>query len=62
FVYDLWGDTVNLAARIQKAAEPDEIRISDATHQLLGPDFACEPLGETELRGTGLVRMWRLLA
>ncbi|TIX65634.1 MAG: adenylate/guanylate cyclase domain-containing protein, partial [Mesorhizobium sp.] len=44
------------------AAEPDEIRISDATHQLLGPDFACEPLGETELRGTGLVRMWRLLA
>ncbi|TIV92449.1 MAG: adenylate/guanylate cyclase domain-containing protein, partial [Mesorhizobium sp.] len=48
------------AARIQKAAEPDEIRISDATHQLLTPDFACEPLGETELRGTGRVRMWRL--
>jgi class 3 adenylate cyclase len=60
FVYDLWGDTVNLAARIQKAAEPDEIRISDATHELLGPDFACDPLGETELRGTGRVRMWRL--
>ncbi|MDX8454341.1 adenylate/guanylate cyclase domain-containing protein [Mesorhizobium sp. VK9D] len=62
FVYDLWGDTVNLAARIQKAAEPDEIRISDGTHELLGPNFSCDPLEETELRGTGRVRMWRLLA
>ncbi|TPK67516.1 adenylate/guanylate cyclase domain-containing protein [Mesorhizobium sp. B2-4-15] len=62
FAYDLWGDTVNLAARIQKSAEPDEIRISDATHKLLGPNFARDPLGETELRGTGRVRMWRLRA
>ncbi|MER8594317.1 MULTISPECIES: adenylate/guanylate cyclase domain-containing protein [unclassified Mesorhizobium] len=62
FAYDLWGDTVNLAARIQTSAEPDEIRISDATHQLLGPNFACDPLQETELRGTGRVRMWRLPA
>jgi adenylate cyclase len=60
FAYDLWGDTVNLAARIQTSAEPDEIRISDATHKLLGPNFACDPLAETELRGTGRVRMWRL--
>ncbi|WP_139032271.1 adenylate/guanylate cyclase domain-containing protein, partial [Mesorhizobium amorphae] len=62
FAYDLWGDTVNLASRIQTSAEPDEIRISDATHELLGPDFACDPLAETELRGTGRVRMWRLRA
>ncbi|WP_095197989.1 adenylate/guanylate cyclase domain-containing protein [Mesorhizobium carmichaelinearum] len=62
FAYDLWGDTVNLAARIQTSAEPDEIRISDATQKLLGPDFACDPLAETELRGTGRVRMWRLTA
>ncbi|TKB98127.1 MAG: adenylate/guanylate cyclase domain-containing protein, partial [Mesorhizobium sp.] len=53
---------VNLAARIQTSAEPDEIRISDATHKLLGPNFACDPLAETELRGTGRVRMWRLPA
>jgi adenylate cyclase len=62
FAYDLWGDTVNLASRIQTSADPDEIRISDATHKLLGPNFACEPLAETELRGTGRVRMWRLSA
>ncbi|UCI07183.1 adenylate/guanylate cyclase domain-containing protein [Mesorhizobium sp. B1-1-8] len=62
FAYDLWGDTVNLAARIQKSAEPDEILISDATHKLLGPKFACDPLAETELRGTGRVQMWRLPA
>ncbi|QKC82565.1 adenylate/guanylate cyclase domain-containing protein [Mesorhizobium sp. NZP2077] len=62
FAYDLWGETVNLAARIQTSAEPDEIRISDATRRLLGPNFACDPLAETELRGTGRVRMWRLPA
>ncbi len=62
FAYDLWGETVNLASRIQTSAEPDEIRISDATHQLLGPKFVCNPLEETELRGTGRVRMWRLSA
>ncbi|SFO65849.1 Adenylate cyclase, class 3 [Mesorhizobium sp. NFR06] len=62
FAYDLWGETVNLAARIQTSAEPDEIRISDATYQLLGPGFVCDPLAETELRGTGRVRMWRLPA
>ncbi|MER9397193.1 adenylate/guanylate cyclase domain-containing protein [Mesorhizobium sp. M0615] len=60
FAYDLWGETVNLASRIQTSAEPDEIRISDATYQLLGPKFACDPLEETELRGAGRVRMWRL--
>jgi adenylate cyclase len=62
FAYDLWGDTVNLASRIQTSAEPKEIRISDSTHKLLGPNFACDPLAETELRGAGRVRMWRLLA
>jgi adenylate cyclase len=62
FAYDLWGDTVNLAARIQKSAEPGEIRVSHATYGLLGTNFACDPLAETELRGVGHVRMWRLTA
>ena len=62
FAYDLWGDTVNLAARIQTSAEPNEIRISDATRKLLGQNFACDALAEAELRGAGRVQMWRLLA
>jgi adenylate cyclase len=62
FAYDLWGDTVNLAARIQTSAEPDEIRISDATHKLCGQKFACDLLPEMELRGAGRVQMWRLMA
>jgi class 3 adenylate cyclase len=62
FAYDLWGDTVNVAARIQRSAEPGEVRISDATHDLLGPSFDCHPLLETELRGAGRVRLWRLAA
>lgn len=62
FAYDLWGDTVNLAARIQTSAEPDEIRISDATHKLFGQEFACDLIPEMELRGAGRVQMWRLMA
>ncbi|MCO5065212.1 MAG: adenylate/guanylate cyclase domain-containing protein [Rhizobiaceae bacterium] len=62
FAYDLWGDTVNLAARIQTSAEPNEIRVSDATHQLFRQKFVCSSLAETELRGAGRVQMWRLLA
>jgi adenylate cyclase len=61
FAYDLWGDTVNLAARIQTSAEPDEIRVSDATYKLFGQKFACDPLPEMELRGAGRVQMWRMM-
>jgi class 3 adenylate cyclase len=62
FAYDLWGDTVNLAARIQSASEPMEIQVSDATRRLLGPGFACGATREIEARGAGRVRVWRLIA
>jgi len=60
FAYDLWGDTVNVASRIQHAAKPDEIQLSDATRELLNAKFFCTAAGEVETRGAGRVSVWRL--
>jgi class 3 adenylate cyclase len=60
FAYDLWGDTVNVASRIQHAAKPDEIQLSNATRELLGANFSCTAAGEVETRGAGQVGVWRL--
>jgi len=60
FAYDLWGDTVNVASRIQHAAKPDEIQLSNATRELLGANFSCTAAGEVETRGAGRVGVWRL--
>jgi len=60
FAYDLWGDTVNVAARIEQAARPDEIYLSDATRERLGGSFLCTTIGEVEARGAGRVTIWRL--
>ena len=55
FVYDVWGDTVNLASRLETTSEPDRIQISQATAEALGDAFAIEERGEVELKGKGLV-------
>jgi class 3 adenylate cyclase len=60
FAYDLWGDTVNVAARIEHAAKPDEIYVSDTTREHLGGGFHCTTIGEIEARGAGRVTIWRL--
>jgi Adenylate and Guanylate cyclase catalytic domain len=56
----LWGDTVNVASRIQRAAKPDEIQLSDATREFLDAKFFCTAAGEIETRGAGRVGVWRL--
>ena len=60
FAYDLWGDTVNVAARIEQAAKPNEICLSDATRERLGTGFLCTAIGDVEARGAGRIAIWRL--
>ena len=60
FAYDLWGDTVNVAARIEQAAKPNEIYLSNATRERLGADFLCTAIGDVEARGAGRIAIWRL--
>lgn len=53
FADDLWGDTVNIAARMESHGVPGRIQVSRDTAGLLGDDFALEPRGEIEAKGKG---------
>ena len=61
FLYDLWGDTVNMASRMESHGTPDEIQITRTTWELLRDDFVTEPLGLVEVKGKGEVETWRLV-
>jgi adenylate cyclase len=61
FLYDLWGDTVNMASRMESHGTPDEIQITRSTWQLLRDDFVTEPIGLVEVKGKGEVETWRLV-
>lgn len=60
FIYDLWGDTVNIAARMESQGISGEIQISEATRELLPPTFTCEERGEIQIKGKGAMRVFLL--
>ena len=53
FAYDLWGDAVNIAARMEAYSEPGRILISAATRALIEDEFVCEERGRIEIKGKG---------
>ena len=60
FTYDLWGDTVNTASRMESNAEPGRINISEATHAVIARWFECQPRGRIEVKNRGPVEMFFL--
>jgi class 3 adenylate cyclase len=59
FSYDLWGDTVNVASRMESQGEPDRIQVSTTTQQLLGDQFKFESRGTISVKGRGeLATYW----
>lgn len=60
FLYDLWGDTVNTASRMESKGEPGRINLSAATHGIVAPFFECTPRGRIEVKGKGDVEMFFL--
>jgi guanylate cyclase len=60
FIYDLWGDTVNTASRMEAHGLPDRIQVTDALRRELGDRFAFEDRGEIEVKGKGRLRAWLL--
>ncbi|MDX2069733.1 MAG: adenylate/guanylate cyclase domain-containing protein [Haliscomenobacter sp.] len=58
--YDIWGDTVNIAARMESASQPGRINLSDTTYQQIKAEFPCEYRGEIEVKNRGALKMYFL--
>jgi len=60
YIYDLWGDTVNLASRMESGGIPDSIQVTRAVYEQLKNQFVFEPRGAIEIKGKGKVEAWLL--
>jgi len=58
FAYDIWGDTVNTAARMEQSSEAGKINISEATYELVKDQLACTYRGEIDAKNKGKMRMY----
>ena len=53
FIYDLWGDTVNTASRMESHGIPGRIQVSQETHDCLGDTYSFEERGVVQIKGKG---------
>ncbi|MCS6988115.1 MAG: tetratricopeptide repeat protein [Chloroherpetonaceae bacterium] len=60
FIYDLWGDTVNTASRMESHSAPNEAQVTETTYRLLRHKFIFEPRGAIEVKGKGLMNAYFL--
>lgn len=60
YVYDLWGDTVNIASRMESTGIPGEIQVSGSTHRLLMEQFSFESRGLIAVKGKGEIETFLL--
>lgn len=62
FIYDLWGDAVNTASRMESQGVSGTIQITESTFDLVGREFVCEPRGTVNVKGKGPMNVWHLVA
>jgi class 3 adenylate cyclase len=60
YIYDLWGDTVNLASRMESGGIPDSVQVTRPVYERLKDQFVFEPRGAIEVKGKGSVEAWLL--
>jgi adenylate cyclase len=60
FVYDLWGDAVNIASRMESQGLAGKIQITSTTRDLIQEQFLCKPRGTVSIKGRGEMKTWFL--
>lgn len=61
FIYDLWGETVNLASRMESHGESGVVQITRNTFELISDEFDCQPKGTINVKGAGQIDIWHVL-
>jgi len=62
FIYDLWGDAVNTASRMEAHGVGGLIQITQATYELIKTEFICEPRGVINVKGKGEMSVWQIIS
>jgi guanylate cyclase len=60
FIYDLWGDAVNTASRMESHGAGGVVQITRATYELIKDEFVCEPRGTVNVKGKGEMEVWQV--
>jgi guanylate cyclase len=60
FSYDLWGDTVNTASRMESHGVGGTVQIARSTYELIRDDFECEARGVIHVKGKGEMEVWHV--
>jgi adenylate cyclase len=62
FVYDVWGDAVNVASRMESHGLGGAVQITRATYELIKDEFVCKPRGTVNVKGKGEMEVWLVMS
>jgi len=62
FVYDVWGDAVNVASRMESHGLGGAVQITQTTYNLIKDEFVCEPRGTVNVKGKGEMEVWLVMS
>jgi guanylate cyclase len=62
FSYDMWGDAVNTASRMESHGQPNAIQVTSSTYELIKDNFICQSQGRINIKGKGEMEVWHVVA